>query len=91
MTTRPDLTDEEIDALCAGLRQNAAKARYLEDLGLHVTRKPNGRPLVMRTHAEKVLAGQRPAANDAQGSDQPQPAPTGNRAGLVVLFGRKAA
>lgn len=91
MTTRPDLTDDEIDALCSGLRQNAAKARYLVQLGLHVERRPNGRPLVMRAHAEQVLAGLRPAANDAPASQQPQPAATGNRAGLVLLFGRKAA
>lgn len=89
--TRPDLTDEEIDAMCAGLRQNAAKARYLEELGLHVTRKPNGRPLVMRAHAEQVLAGRTQAATDAQAAQQSQPAATGNRAGLVLLFGGRAA
>lgn len=92
MIPRPDLTDDEVDALCSGLRQNAAKARYLVQLGLHVERRPNGRPLVMRAHAEQVLAGRPQAANDAQASQQPhQPAATGNRAGLVLLFGRKAA
>lgn len=91
MTTRPDLTDDEIDALCSGLRQNAAKARYLAQMGLHVERRPNGRPLVMRAHAEQVLAGLRQAANDAPASQKPQPAATGNRAGLELLFGRKAA
>ena len=90
MSTRPDLADEEVDALCSGLRQNAAKARYLVQLGLHVERRPNGRPLVMRAHAEQVLAGRTPAAaNDAPATQQP--AATGNRAGLVLLFGRKAA
>lgn len=89
MSTRPDLTDEEVDALCSGLRQNAAKARYLVQLGLHVERRPNGRPLVMRAHAEQVLAGRTSAANDAPATQQP--AATGNRAGLVLLFGRKAA
>lgn len=92
MNTRPDLSDEEVDALCSGLRQNAAKARYLVQLGLHVERRPNGRPLVMRAHAEQVLAGRTPAANDATATQQPTPpAATGNRAGLVLLFRRKAA
>lgn len=91
MITRPDLTDEEVDAICEGLRQNAAKCRYLRSLGLHVERRPNDRPLVMRAHAEQVLSGRNPAANDAAAAATPQPAATGNRAGLVLLFGRKAA
>lgn len=50
----PDLTDAEIDAICDGLKQNAAKVRYLRGLGLHVERKPSGRPLVNRAHYEGV-------------------------------------
>jgi len=47
---RIDLTDDEVDAICAGLVQNAAKLRYLRDvLKLRVDRRPNGRPLVRRT------------------------------------------
>ena len=42
------LTDDEIAAICAGLRQPAAMIRYLRRLGLRVERKPNGRPLVRR-------------------------------------------
>lgn len=53
----PDLTDTEVDNLCAGLTQNAAKVRYLEGLGLKVRRRPNGRPLVGRAHFEAVMAG----------------------------------
>lgn len=45
---RVDLSDEEVDAICAGLKQNAAKVRYLRGLGVPVQRKPNGRPLVRR-------------------------------------------
>lgn len=46
---RPDLSDEEVDAICGGLTQNAAKCRYLrETLKLPVGRRPNGRPLVLR-------------------------------------------
>lgn len=50
----PDLTDAEIDQICAGLKQNAAKARFLARLGVHVSRRPNGRPLVNRGHYEAV-------------------------------------
>lgn len=50
----PDLTDAEVDRICDGLKQNAAKVRYLRGLGLHVERKPNGRPLVNRAHYELV-------------------------------------
>jgi hypothetical protein len=45
---RPDLSDEEIDAICGGLTQHLAKVRYLQRLGLRVDRRPNGRPLVAR-------------------------------------------
>ena len=39
--------------ICAGLRQNAAKVRYLRDvLNVPVRRKPNGRPLVLRADWE---------------------------------------
>ena len=31
MSTRPDLTDAEIDEICAGLTQNAAKVRTASD------------------------------------------------------------
>lgn len=49
-TLPPYLTDAEVDEICAGLKQNAAKVRYLRDvLRLPVERKPNGRPLVRRT------------------------------------------
>ena len=50
-----DLTDSEIDAICAGLVQNAAKVRYLQRMGLTVRRKPNGKPLVNRAHYDSVM------------------------------------
>lgn len=64
------LTDAEIADLCAPLTQPAAQVRHLRALGLTVTTKPNGRPVVIRSHAELVLSGrpQEPAAvskNDA--------------------------
>jgi len=48
----PWLTDQEINDLCDGLQNNAAKMRHLRGMGLVVNRKPNGRALVMRNHAE---------------------------------------
>lgn len=54
---RPDLSDEEVDALCPNLTQNAAKVRYLREvLGLQVDRRSNGRPLVWR-HALRQAKG----------------------------------
>lgn len=49
----PDLTDAEVDQICAGLVQNAAKVRYLKALGLRVDRRPNGRPLVSRSEWDR--------------------------------------
>lgn len=90
--TLPWLTDSEVDDLTAGVRTNAARARHLEDMGLCVNRKPNGRPLVMRAHAEAVLSG----LNKREIEEQRKPtgpAPVGpNRSALVQMFsGRRAA
>lgn len=52
---RADLSDAEIDSICEGLTQNAAKVRFLQRLGLHVERRPNGRPLVARSEWERRL------------------------------------
>lgn len=83
----PWLSDLEIDDLCQGVRTNAARVRHLQRMGLHVNRKPNGRPLVMRAHAEAVLAGLAQMQAHAANKDQrPQP----NREGLVLAFGGKA-
>ena len=54
----PDLTDAEIDRICTGYTQNAAKIRHLGKMGLNVRRKPNGRPLVNRTHYDRVTSGE---------------------------------
>lgn len=48
MSQTPDMPDEDVDRICDGLVQNAAKVRFLKSLGLHVDRRPNGRPLVSR-------------------------------------------
>ena len=51
----PYLTDAEVDDLCAGLKQNAAKCRFLHEvLRLPVRRKPNGRPLVLRADVDRA-------------------------------------
>jgi len=50
-----DLTDAEIDSICDGYVQNAAKIRYLRAMGLTVHRKPNGRPLVNRAHYDAIM------------------------------------
>jgi len=52
-----DLTDEEINRICAGYKQNAAKVRFLQSLGVRVYRKPNGAPLVNRQHYDAVTGG----------------------------------
>ena len=54
MSELPDLSDMEIDVICDGYTQSAAKCRYLRSLGLTVVRKPNGRPLVSRSHYQAV-------------------------------------
>lgn len=50
-----DLTDVEVDSICDGYVQNAAKVRFLRSLGLTVRVKPNGKPLVNRNHYDAVL------------------------------------
>jgi hypothetical protein len=55
-----DLTDAEIDSICSGLVQNAAKVRYLRRMGLTVRQKPNGKPLVNRAHYDAVMLNQKP-------------------------------
>lgn len=60
-----DLSDAEIDNICDGYVQNAAKVRYLRAMGLTVRIKPNGRPLVNRSHYDAVLGM-------SQGQAQPQ-------------------
>ncbi|SDI77422.1 hypothetical protein [Variovorax sp. OV700] len=86
------LRDEEIDGICEGLATNshAAKCKRLASLGLVVNRKPNGRPLVVRSHAEAVLSGRAALGSVPAAQDQLCTA-TGDRAAVVALFGRKTA
>ena len=49
----PYLTDEEVDHMTRGLKQPAAKVRFLQSLGLQVTRRPDGTPLVRAPEAAR--------------------------------------
>ena len=80
----PWLTDQEVDDLCDGLSRNDAKARHLRGMGLVVNAKPNGRSLVMRTHAEAVLSGLKQIQEAATQSERAKP----NRAALILAFGK---
>ena len=94
MTAGMFLTDAEIDAICAGLGPNshAAKVKRLQAMGLIVNRKPNGRPLVVRSHAEAVLSGRAAAEREAAAATEAAPRPTtGDRAAVIALFTRKTA
>lgn len=67
-----NLTDAEIDNICDGYVQNAAKIRYLRGLGLTVERKPNGRPLVNRAHYDAVRgAAKANGISHSSGAEQP--------------------
>ena len=72
MTTRPDLSDDEIDAICDGYKQHAAKVRYLQGLGLTVRRRPNGRPLVARAEWERRMGKSAAMAQGAQATGGPK-------------------
>lgn len=61
----PWLTQDEIDDLCTPLKQHAAQIRFMRDeLGLTVRTKPNGAPLVVRSHFEQVMNPAAKASND---------------------------
>ncbi len=59
--TIPFLSDAEVAELCAPLTNGAAQVRYLQRIGLAVQRKPNGKPLLMRSELERVLGAGRMA------------------------------
>ena len=80
---RPWLSDEELAELCAPLEQAAAQLRFLRRQGYHVTSKPNGRPLLMRSELERVAGAGRRAAAAQNGPGQP------DRAALLQLVGGK--
>lgn len=85
----PWFTDTEIDDMCDGLTNNAAKVRHLESMGLTVKRKPNGRPLLLRKHASVVLSGMQQAQAATETIAPTVRGP--NRAGLVLQFQGRGA
>lgn len=57
----PWFTTAEVDEMCDGLVQDAARIRYMRNvLKLKVDRKPNGKPLVWRPVAEPSQAQNAP-------------------------------
>lgn len=68
MSVRPDLSDAEVDKICEGLTQSAAKCRYLRSLGLRVERRPNGHPLVARAEWERRLVSSQPTPTTGAGN-----------------------
>lgn len=85
----PWLEDHEIDSLCQPLVQNAAKVRHLRDMGLVVTTRPNGRPVVLRESWEAMQRGIRAA--EAAGKPAARQPVGPNAAGLVLQFSRRGA
>jgi hypothetical protein len=68
----PFLTDDEVDAICAGYTQNAAKVRFLREVvRVPVMRKPNGRPLVLRRDLEAPAPGSGTSRATVAASNQP--------------------
>jgi hypothetical protein len=88
LTAPPFLSDEEIAGLCDGLRAPSAQLRYLARMGLLVQRKPNGKPLLMRSELERVLGADR---FGQQAQNQPAAGP--DRAALmkVIQGGKRGA
>lgn len=84
---KPYLSDDEINEICDPLTQPHAQIRYLQSLGVPVSRKPNGRPLVGRAAFDRLMAGSPPvAANDTHAPPQDgQP----DHAALQQLFNRQ--
>lgn len=66
-----DLTDTEIDNICDGYVQSAAKVRFLRSMGLAVRRKPNGRPLVNRAHYDAATGGSEAVGTNTKHDNQP--------------------
>jgi hypothetical protein len=89
MTTTPWFTDAEVSGLCDGLVAPSAQIRYLQRLGLLVQRKPNGRPLLLRSELERVLGAARMGQPAQNGQQTQQP----NRAALmqVIQGGKRGA
>ena len=80
------LTDTEIDAMCDGLTFNSTKCKHLRSQGLIVNEKPNGRPLVVRSHAVAVLRGLKVIEAEAE-----RVVPVPARAAYILAFQQRRA
>ena len=60
---RPYLTDVEMLEICAPLIRSDAIRRWFMREGFHVAKKPNGMPLISRTHYEEVMSGKPTSAH----------------------------
>lgn len=76
----PWLSPDEIDDLCAPLKQHAAQIRFIRGLGITVREKPNGAPLVMRAHFEEKM--------NPAGKSRPREKPQPYFGPLTVINGR---
>lgn len=85
------ISQAEIDELCHPLTQPAAQVRFLRASGLTVTIKPNGRPAVVRSHAESVLSGRAPApASNPVAKPEANPARPNVEGFMKVIKGGKS-
>lgn len=85
MNATPWLSDAEVAELCEPLVQPAAMCRYLQDtLKIKCRRKPNGRPLVLRSAVEGL-----DDATRARKAPREREAPRPDVHGLVLQFSRK--
>lgn len=67
----PYLSDAELLHICYPLTQPAAMTRHLRAMGYHITRRPNGWPLITRANFEAVGMGH--AQIPANGAATPGP------------------
>ncbi|MEO8806409.1 MAG: hypothetical protein ABI433_10015 [Burkholderiaceae bacterium] len=75
--TTPWLDDDEVAELCKPLIRPAARVKYLRQEGLHVTLKPNGHPIVMRSELERVFGAARLAPSGSAHDGGAEPNVTG--------------
>ena len=63
------LTEQEVNELCAPLKQRAAQMRFIEHvLGIPVSgKRPDGLPLVGRSAAEQRLNNKQPSSSNHGG------------------------
>lgn len=82
----PFLTQKQVDEICEGLTQKAAKVRYLRGLGLHVTVKPNGDPHVARSEYERVFGAARVGGQKIKAAPGSEP----DTSAAILLLNRRA-